>query len=583
MAVLGLCAAYVALLLGTAGYADVLALSRIQYHDDAYFWLPVRLSAAGFAGARHLSAAGAIGLLLLTGWGLTRAWARPPLRELRRQAGQAMAGTLAGWRHLSRPQRQAAGLSLLLLTVVRLHFGIVKPYHPEEVATYDFFISRGLLGLSSYYPIPNNHILASTLAWFFYQISPAPWVVLRLPMLLTATAGTVVLFAGLLRLSSFWVAFVSLTLFGWMQMSLNYASAGRGYWLLIPLAGLCFLAVVALLAPRPAAAPPPHLAWALLLVSAVLGCYTMPPFAYVVASALGCLGWTFLRRRAWAGLAQAVAVGAGIVAAAAVLYAPVLLVSGPAALFGNRYVAPKPLLEVLVWLPNFFREMEGKLLGTRAVGTLLLLLGLALLGWLRHPARPIRLLRAAQRQVLGRLLRPALWFILLPYALMLAQRVIVPDRVLAYKGLFNALLWGLLADIWLSQSGRRWRRGLVLALLLGFGVGQFRALARVARREQPRAADERAAFRWLAAQPPGPVLVAVTQTALYLLHYSHLHRPRRSWHFDDSRRPGVPYRYVLVPAGYDGAHRARLPARPTYRDATQEIYVLDSAAGQAIF
>ena len=579
--VLSLCAAYVALLLNTADYADVRALSQIQYHDEGYYFLPTRLSAAGFAFAQHVSAAVAIGLVLLAGWGLTRDRARPPLRELGRQAGQVVAGTLTHWRQLSRNQRRTAGLSLVLLTAGRVYFSLNYPYHTDEVASYDFFISRGLLAVSSFYPIPNNHILAGTLGWAFYQLSPAPWLVLRLPVLLTATAGTVALFAGLLRLSSFWVAFVSLNLFGWMQLSLNFATAGRGYWLLIGLAGLCFLAVVALRAPRPAA---PHLAWALLLLSAVLGCYTVPPFVYVVASALGCLGWTYLRRRAWAALAGAVAVGAGTVAAAAVLYAPVLLVSGQAALFGNRYVASKSLTEVLGRLPGFFWAMEGKLLGSRAVGAAALLLGLALLAWLRHPARFTRLLSPAQRGAVSRFWQPALWFILLPYLLMLLQRVVVPDRVLVYKGLLSALLWGLLADVWLSRPGRRWRRGLVLALLLGFAAAQFRALARVARKERPRATDERAAFRWLAAQPPGPVLVAVRQTALYLLYYGHQHRPRRRWHFDDSRRrPGVRYRYVLVPTGYGGAHRHRLPAQPAYRDATQEIYVLSTPAEQATF
>ena len=574
-AALALCAAYAALVLGQASYADVQALGRITFHHGTYQHLPVRVSAAEFSLAQRLALGGAIGLGLLALALAGRAgWAE--LMRLASEVRQALAGAGRQLAALSPAQRWAAGLSLALLTAVRLYFSLIKSYHAEEVATYDFFVSRGLLAASSFYPIPNNHVLSSTLGWLFYQLSPAPWFSLRLPVLLTATAGTVALFAGLLRFGTFRAALVGLTLFSWLQLSLYNAAAGRGYWLLMTLAGLHFLALVARLA-RPAG---PRVAWAVLLTTAILGCYTVPSFAYVVLSSTSYLGLAFGRRRAWAALTRTLALGAGGLAGAALLYGPLLLLSGWPLLLANPYVRSSSWAAVGRELPAFLWFTEGVLAGQRTIGAGLFIAGMGAFIWLWRARQRVELapdLRRALRQ-LG---PPAAWFVLLPLLLLTVQRVLPPERVLLYKALFFFTLLGLLVDAWLrAHPGRGWARlaGAGIALFVGYQTFTMHRL--VLDNSRQRTHVDRA-FAWLRRQPPGRVLIGVNETALHFLYLVHTRTPNAPWQLDTNSQPGVRYRYLIVAPGYAGPSRPAPPARPAYANARNEIYVLP-APGQPV-
>ena len=573
---LALCAAYAALVLNQATYADVLALSRITFHDGFYNYLPVRVAAAGFALAQRGALSGALGLALA-------ATAASASRAGRRQWGGLAAETRAagagGWRVLARltpAQRRAAWLSLALLTGVRIFFSAVKSYHSEEVATYDFFIRQGLLAVSSYYPIPNNHVLPNTLSWVLFQVNPNVWFTLRLPVLLTTTVGTVALFAGLVRFGTFRAALVALTLFAWLQLSMYNAVAGRGYWLLMTLAGVHFFSLVALLA-RPGA---PRVAWAALLISGILGCYTVPSFAYVVASASSYLGLVFWGRRDWVQLGHAVAVGAATVAGAALLYAPLLLLSGWRLLLANGYVAALPWATFAHELPAFAWFTEGTLAGQRTVGALAFVAGLGAFGRLLR-ARAGAGLAPSLRAAVRRLGLPALWFVLLPYALLMVQRVLPPERVLLYKALYFFVLIGLVVDAVLQARPGPWPprlAGLGMALFVGYQAYTMQFLVN-GNRQYIEAIWR--AFDWLATQPPGRVLVGVNESSLHFLFLAHYRTPGRRWQFDTSAQPGVRYRYVVVPPDYQGPYRPPLPARPAYRDGVDEIYALP-APGQSI-
>lgn len=566
---LALCAAYAALVLNQATYADVLALGRITFHNGFYDYLPVRVTAAEFAQAQRAALGGAGALALaasLAGAG------RAGRRQLGALATETRAALAGAWRVLTAlppAQCRAAGLSLALLLGGRIFFGITKSYHSEEVATYDFFIRPGLLAVSSYYPIPNNHVLPNTLNWLFFQVNPNVWFTLRLPVLLTTTVGTVALFAGLVRFGTFRAALVALTLFAWLQLSMYNAVAGRGYWLLMTLAGVHFFALVALLA-RPGA---PRVAWAALLASGILGCYTVPSFAYVVASASSYLGLVYLGRRDWGRLGHAVAVGAGTGAGAALLYAPLLLLSGWRLLLANGYVASLPWATFAHELPAFAWFTEGTLAGQRTVGALAFVAGLGAFGGLLRATVWAGLapdLRAAVR----RLGLPALWFVLLPYALLTVQRVLPPERVLLYKALYFFVLVGLVVDAVLRARPGPWGprlAGLGLALFVGYQAYTMQFLVN-GNRQYIEAIWR--AFDWLATQPPGRVLVGVNESSLHFLFLAHYRTPGRRWQFDTSAQPGVRYRYVVVPPDYQGPYRPPLPARPAYHDGVDEIYML---------
>jgi len=575
LGMLAMCAAYTALVLNQATYPEVISLSHITFHNGSYQNLPVRMAAHEFVLAQRMASGVTGGLLLLLGL-TAKSRKGQYFRALVSETKAVLAGVWRQLAHLTPPQRRVAGLSLALLTGVRVYFGIVKSYHSEEVASYDFFISRGLLAITGFYPIPNNHILPNTLNWLFFEINPNVWFTLRLPVLMTATIGTVALFAGLVRFGTFRTALIALTLFCWLQLSMYNAVAGRGYWFLITLAGIHFFAAVALLSRAQA----PRVAWAVLLFTGVLGCFTVPSFAYVVVSSASYLGMVFMRRRDWASILQTAVVGAGIVAGAALLYVPLLLLSGWRLLLANGYVAARPWEAFWQELPRFFWFTEGTLAGQRTVGAVLFLAGMMATGWLFHSPLWTELapdLKKALRQ-LG---LPALWFVLVPYALLTVQRVLPPERVLLYKAVYFFALIGLVIDAWLrAYPGRWWPR------LAGVGITFFVAYQTftmyylvVANQKYIDAIIH--TFSWLQNQPMGRVMVGVNETSLHFLFFAHTRSPRRLWQFDSRPQPGVRYRYVIVSPDYQGPYRPCRITQPTFHNAVNEVYVLP-APGQEV-
>jgi hypothetical protein len=575
---LAACAAYVALVLNQATYADVLAQGHLLFFDGEYACLPVRVSASEFARAQWVAFSAAAGLVLV----LVRTcatWAGgQEVRALRAETSAALAGALRGLARLTLRERWLSGLSLGLLTSARCYLSVVKSYQADEVASYDFFVRPGLLAVSSFYPIPNNHVLANTLSWVFLQMNPNVWFTLRLPVVLTSTVGTVALFAGLLRVSSFRVALLALTLFGWVQPSLYYAVAGRGYWLLMTLAGGHFLAVMVLLA-RPGLG---RIAWATLLVTGVLGCYTVPTFVYVVASATSYLAGVALLRRDWAGLGQVTTGVLGMGASVGLLYTPLLLLSGWRLLLVNGYVAPRPWLTVVRALPGFAWLTEGVLLGHDTVGAWGFVLGMAAVGGLlwRQRLRPAQFATRRLVATTRRLVWPALWFVLFPYLLVLGQRVLPPARTLLYKELFFFILVGILLDAGLRMRPTgRWGQRLVSLSLLLFVAYQTYTMSVLVAASRRVAANSLGVFEWLVVRPPGPVLVQENETALYLLFLAHYRTPHRHWQLATRARPGERYRYIIVPHGYKGPSRSAPLVRLAYHNEEVDLYEL-LASGQ---
>ena len=74
---------------------------------------------------------------------------------------------------------------------MRVWYLLQYPLSTDEVGSYDFFVAHGPLTISSYYPIPNNHIFYNLLAWPGYALRLSPRCAMRLPTLLLGTAGTV--------------------------------------------------------------------------------------------------------------------------------------------------------------------------------------------------------------------------------------------------------------------------------------------------------------------------------------------------------------------------------------------------------
>jgi hypothetical protein len=465
MGVLALCAGYSALVLRTASWAEARALDVIFSTNG---WHLPPFGAAEFHTVQRVLSGVALGLGL--GWaglgGGTRA-GRAELRALRQEVRLALAGLGRALWDLPRRTRWLAGGTLLALMVVRAYMSTSRA-GGDDVISYELFVRQRLLAVSAYYPLPNNHVLSNTISWLFYQLHPRFWWSMRLPVLLTSLVGTLVLFAGLRRWVGVGVAALAAGAFSWLQLSFYYAATGRGYWLVNLLTGVVFFCLLKLCTQTPGQ----RAAWLGLLGAAVLGCYTVPTFVYVVAAAFSWLGLQALSRRApRRQLAISIVVGILVGLGAGLLYAPLLLVSGPAALLANPYVQSWPWSEYWRALPAYVWLTEGFLAGQRSVGAVLTIVVLGLFGrlWYRAATGQLPGDQAGRVRQVG---LPALWFMLVPYALLLAQRVQPPERTLLYKAWFFFILVALIAEEWpWHRPARRWLAAVAGGLFLCYQAG----------------------------------------------------------------------------------------------------------------
>jgi len=498
------CAGYSATILyiANASEAAVLAASFTPHwpagHHLAASYTQLRLALAGAA-----AGLGGVGGTLAwagRGHGASRLW-----RRAWWQAGRY--GDAQAWHALSPRQRHLALALLALLTGIRLVVSRLLIAYDDSFS-YALFVSKSLLTVNAWYPFPNNHVFSNTLSWVFYQVHPSYWWSMRVPVLLLSTAGTIGWFLGLLRHSNFRVTILAVTLFSFLGASLYHTTEGRGYALILVFSCLGFFSTLRLASTTRG--------WAGLAIAGVLGLYTVPTFLYFLVAAYSWLGVGWLRQRAYRYLLNLGGVGLITLLGAAMLYAPLLLVSGPAALFQNEYV--RPLAASAFWraLPAYLGETEGILIGELPKG-ILAAWHLGVLATLVVLAGFLVLLRAARRGQLAhslaatvlRLGVPALWFAAVPYALMLAQRVLAPSRTLLFKSVFLFLLVALEAD-WLLQgpgTKSRWLRPTLL-LAVGLWVGmQVVQLYRANELLAPRLHTNRPALRRLLTQTPEPVFM----------------------------------------------------------------------------
>ncbi len=525
-------AAGLALLFGLTDYAG---LARRVFTPAAgpYFGayrdlLAVALTPARYQGLRW-------GLLGLAGaaaglWRVLRPAPAPARRAAWAGAGRAWGRALVRpWRRLGAGQRALAGALLAIVAGVRLYYAACYPLSLDELASYDFYVLPGAAVTASYYPFPNNHLLANLLVGLVHELGPgaSPALALRLLPTLAGLLSLPLAYALVLRAGRFGVATLGLGLYWLSPLGVYYAVAGRGYaWAqLAALAGL--LAALELLRPGGRRATR-QLAWAVFGVSGVAGLYAVPTHLYVLLGLGAGLLLGFARapaRRRRLLLAHLAVATLGIGAVAGVLYVPVGVVSGWPALLANRYVARHAWPEFSAGIGPWLLGTAAELLGQRGLSALayggVLALAPVALRWGRLPA-------AARRLGWLLLAQAALW---LP--VVLAQRVYPPARTLLpvllafflLVGLVGQALWncGLPAGLGsalrpaVRRAGATSLLALVLAAYGGYRLHREQAIIGQQARQQKAL---RQAYEWLRHQPLRRIWVGPRAYALLWQHYA---------------------------------------------------------------
>ena len=556
------------LVLGWASYADLERMGQLLYLENQFARLPLALTATRYAGLHAVLSGG-----LLAGAGAT--WCllrqsvyRQELRQLGGELRQAATHLRAAVGQLSRTEK-TIGWGLLGL-ILGLRLGVLLSYgfRYDELASYLFFVREGPMVISSYYPVPNNHVFFNLCCSLLNPLLPDhPLLVMRLPSFLAAALGTGLSYVLLTYFSNFRVATLATGLFNLSPAGLLYAISGRGYYLQFVLIQLGFFAVVGLGSCRHYQ----RLGWLMLVMSSILGLYTIPTYAYPLASLL--LGAALVLRPQPGQWKPLLAAAVLIVATSTLLYLPVGTVSGWERLAGNAYVTP------LSWtgfralaLANIYEKIQEQFGVVRPV----LLVGGALLALV--PMVLVRMPLAPTQRSLGWVT----WAMLVaPMAFVVAQRTYPPGRAVVYLAYFGFLLvaiaaWYAGARFW---RGRRWsgvvQWGLISTCVLGMAALRFGSgvLARIlsSHHEETELTE---AWRWLAARQPDRVFLGSYQ----LFFYYYATRSPQALTLADAPQPGRRYPYLVLPANQQAAPTWTRPHsyRAVYRNDLVSIFALSS-------
>ncbi len=300
---------------------------------------------------------------------------------------------------------------LMIIPVAGIfYYAIVMPICYDEGLTYIYFTSRSIFSSMSFYPEPNNHILHSLLTNFSILLPFGDTEFrLRLPSLLVSAVTWMLCYRLLLKYYNDRVAMIVTSLASMVFLVFYYSYQSRGYALVNLLFISAFYNTLGIINNRDNVDN-----WVWFGVSSILGFYTMPSFLYPFLT-LNLIILVYNRPN----LKKQFITNAIVSIVTVILYLPVIIVNGLAALTSNPWVKPIDRAEVINRLPSFLQQTLNEL--TQLPWWLILLMLL--------PSFVYALI-SRQRFI------ASLFFIFLiaPPVFLLAQSVIPFPRTFAYYG-----------------------------------------------------------------------------------------------------------------------------------------------------
>jgi hypothetical protein len=292
------------------------------------------------------------------------------------------------------------------------------PISYDEAWTYLNFTSKSVFTSASYYPAPNNHIFFSILS-NISSLLPVhdPKISMRLLNICCSVLCSFLFFKLMRRFYTRRIALYTLVLLTFSYPISLYSIQARGYELVLLFSLAATYAVIAHLS-----APRKRYVW-LYVISTILGFYTVPSFLYFFVSInLFVLLYAIITKRRM--IFRSFVLFDSITAIiTAILYAPVILISGLDAVTHNGYVKPIPLAEVMSRIPGHFSQSADWFFGVPMFGTciffVLWLMTLLITQKEKHPAlKQFNLL--------------ALLLLIMPPFILLLHRVIPFERTWIY-------------------------------------------------------------------------------------------------------------------------------------------------------
>ncbi|KAA9340184.1 hypothetical protein [Adhaeribacter soli] len=370
------------------------------------------------------------------------------------------------WQCLPLPEKWIVGITGLTLLVVRTYFLFTMRIGQDEAATYMLFLTKGPPGIIFYYPLPNNHIFYNLLCLPLHYLFSDPYWVVQLPVYFISIISTVVIYLALRSFLPFAAVYLAVSGFSFSYMALFYSVHGRGYFLVAVCSALAAIALIKILERKE------DIYWLVFLVCTIAGFYTVPVFLYPFVAMLLFAIKVFVHENDRYSLGRLALVTFFAGFATILLYLPVLMGSGFKLLFFNDYVSRMPMTAFFQNLPGKMAHMQGAILGQETVGFYLWLLAIAGITFLLvfpHPGEKI--IRKAGLHTSELFL---VWCgSVLPWVMLVLQRVSPPERVFFFKSFFDFLAIGLavyLAGFYLLKRRKQFWYGIAGGWLLLFGA-----------------------------------------------------------------------------------------------------------------
>ncbi len=324
----------------------------------------------------------------------------------------------------------AAAAVVVAAAALRIEF-LDVPLRYDEATTYVNFVSDPLYVSLSDYSTPNNHPLHTALAKVAVTVFGNSPTAIRLPALLAGLALVQAVLALGWMLYGRTAGLVAAALTAVSSTLVEYSTNARGYTLVALFTATGLLAAIRILAGGGAGA------WAALVASCALGAFAVPVMLYAFGGILLWLAVSWLlagrsRRELWRRLALCVG-ATGILTG--LLYAPILVASGPTSLASNEFVDSRTWGAFVDGVPDHAAD-TAKVWVRDLPAVAGILLGLVLLGSLvltprlsRFPFPPLAGLAAwAIPVVLAQRVVPytRVWLFALPVAIVTVSGAFAP-------------------------------------------------------------------------------------------------------------------------------------------------------------
>ncbi|MBX9852341.1 MAG: glycosyltransferase family 39 protein [Cytophagaceae bacterium] len=329
----------------------------------------------------------------------------------------------------------------------------------DELASYFYFVDKGVLVTASYYPSTNNHIFFSELCCLVNFFSDNILLVMRLPAFIFSILTCLVLYITIKRFFSFRVALLTVVSFSFAYHIFYYAIHGRGYSILMFFIVLSLYAILKLLLSKEHS----RFYAAVYICSSILGFYTMPLFLYPFLSFTVFSFW-FLMMNRKGGYIKFIIINLFIAGGICILYAPVILMSGISTITSNPWMTPLSWSVFWNTLLNYLSELSAYLLNIDQYGgvclAIVLICGIALL--------------AKKQKEFAWL---SLFFFVIPLLMIIIQRLHYFVRIWDYLWIIIALLVGVIISFVISlfnnERLRTWIYSIVVVLIIFNGYRQI--------------------------------------------------------------------------------------------------------------